>query len=225
MLLGAVLFHRRRKLKRHRTSSFKALNKGVDHDGDLLFTSAVPCTVSSQGYIAPAVVSAQQPNTGGRSKRSTVFTVAQLERATDGFAPRNKLAEGAFGMVFKGHHNGHAVAIKVLTRQDDPNAKPSDYSGAGSFALEAKVLGHHRHANIVGLLGHCLGPEQPQQFLVYEFMAGGSLKERLEASSRRAPLSWEERFVIASDSARALEYLHTDADPPIIHQDVKVGKL
>ena len=34
-----------------------------------------------------------------------------------------------------------AVAIKVLTRKDDPNAKASQYSGENSFALEAKVLG------------------------------------------------------------------------------------
>ena len=39
------------------------------------------------------------------------------------------------------------------------------------------------------------------------------------------PLTWVERFTIASDVARGLEFLHTNADPPIIHQDVKSANI
>ena len=39
------------------------------------------------------------------------------------------------------------------------------------------------------------------------------------------PLTWAERFSIASDVARGLHFLHTDADPPIIHQDVKSDNI
>jgi serine/threonine protein kinase len=70
-------------------------------------------------------------------------------------------------------------------------------------------------------VGQCLGDAQPLQYLVYEFMPGGSLYDRLGPEGGAAPLTPQERHVIASDVARGLEYLHVDADPPIVHQDIK----
>jgi len=156
-------------------------------------------------------------------RRARDFTLAELKGATGGFAARFKLDEGAFGAVYRGvlRQSGTVVAIKVLTKKDDPNAAPSDYSGAGSFALEARVLGQYRHANIVGLIGQCVGARQSKQYLVYEFMPGGSLYDRLWPESAAMPLTWQQRLIVASDAARGLEYLHVSADPPIIHQDVK----
>jgi len=176
----------------------------------------------------PLLLPSRSDGGGGKSKsRARDFALAELEAATGGFAPRFKLAEGAFGAVYRGKllPSGTAVAIKVLTRKDDPAAEHSQYSGENSFALEAKVLGKYRHANIVGLVGQCLGDAQPLQYLVYEFMPGGALRDRLAPESAAPPLTWQERLVVASDAARGLEYLHVDADPPIIHQDIKSDNI
>jgi serine/threonine protein kinase len=55
-------------------------------------------------------------------------------------------------------------------------------------------------------------------------MAGGSLQSRLLAANRAA-LTAKQRFDIASDIARCLEYVHTKADPPIIQQDVSSDNI
>ena len=193
---------------------------GVDVD-DLPHTS-------THSLAAPAAAAAP------RNSRNARYTSAQIERATDGFAERLKLAEGAFGAVYKGNMQGRAVAIKVLTNHDASGGGgahaaaaaegAADYSGAGSFALEAKVLGQYRHMNIVELVGHCLD-EGASRYLIYEFMEGGSLRERLDARQGTAALTWPERLCVASDVARGLEFLHVDADPPIIHQDVKSDNI
>ena len=174
-----------------------------------------------------------------------VYTAAQLEAATSSFAERNLLAEGGFGKVYRGvlQPSGPAVAIKVLKPAAAAAVaavaeRHKQFVGAGSFRKELEVLSKYRHANIVGLLGFCLGSEsaggggrggggrgggaRARQCLVFEFMAGGSLQERLASGTA---LSAQERFDIASDVARGLRYLHVDADPPIIHQDVKSDNI
>lgn len=41
----------------------------------------------------------------------------------------------------------------------------------------------------------------------------------------RGTLSWSNRLSIALDIARALEYLHTIAEPPVIHRDIKSSNI
>jgi hypothetical protein len=226
LLLGALYLQQ--KKGRRDLLCFPGKAAGIP----LLNTSVFASTMESTGgYSAPPVTQSGSGSGGGigginsssssSSSKTVAFSVAQIEHATENFDARLKLAQGAFGAVYRGTMRGAAVAIKVSTRTEAVGAKKSQYTGANSFALEAEVLGKYRHANIVALRGHCLGPSQPAQYLVYEFMAGGSVQDRLNLDSSEAPLTWEERLVIASDTARGLEYLHVDADPPIIHQDIK----
>ena len=195
------------------------------------------------------------------SSQAEEFSTAQMHAATNGFAEANKVDEGAFGVVYRGTlEDGKVVAIKLLKIERqvrdaravagaDTDANPDlaryEYSSEATFAREIEVLGKYRHPNIVALLGHCMGDfaatgsAKQRPCLVYEFMAGQSLKKRLAdvpkveraeaedagSSSTSAPafeaLSWRDRLSIASDVARGLAFLHTVASPPIIHQDVK----
>ncbi len=63
-----------------------------------------------------------------------------------------------------------------------------------------------------------------QGLLVYEFLAGGSLDQRLFASAAaaagRPPLAWKDRVRVAAEVASALLFLHT-APTPIVHMDLK----
>jgi len=165
-----------------------------------------------------------------RSREPQLYTLAQMEDATGGFSDGTKLAEGSFGAVYRGRlqPSGRMVAIKVLLPKAAAvvvaQQKHEQFVGVGSFFKELEVLSKFRHQNIVWLLGSCLSDDAAaKQCLVFEWMAGGSLQSRLAAGA--APLSAADRFAIASDVARGLEYLHNTADPPIIHQDVKTDNI
>ena len=103
-----------------------------------------------------------------------------------------------------------------------------DAAGGGSGSKEKKK-GHGGTPATLTLSANgdvTVAPALPtRQCLVFEFMAGGSLWARLAVSSAAPPLSCQERFSIASDVARGLEYLHVEASPQIIHQDVKTDNI
>ncbi|KAJ0820445.1 putative protein kinase RLK-Pelle-URK-1 family [Helianthus annuus] len=63
-----------------------------------------------------------------------------------------------------------------------------------------------------------------KKFLMYEYMANGSLKDHLHTPGV-APLSWQTRIHIAIDVANALEYLHFYCDPPLCHRDIKSSNI
>ena len=123
------------------------------------------------------------------------------------------------------------VAIKALKLDRmarDAARKDGEhkFSGMSQFRKEVEVLGKYRHPNIVALLGHCIDSDTASRpCLVYEFMPGASLRERLQAQTRMPPLPPAARLVIASDVARGLTFLHTVAKPPIIHQDIKSDNI
>lgn len=74
-----------------------------------------------------------------------------------------------------------------------------------------------RSPYISELLGYCA--DQNHKLLVFEYMPNGSLANHLHP--RGAILKWGVRLKIALDCARALEYLHEDMTPSIIHRNFK----
>lgn len=81
------------------------------------------------------------------------------------------------------------------------------------FGQELSIL-------LVNLLGICSDPDY--QMIVFEYVANGTLFSRLHENQGVAgPLSWAARKEIARQVAEALRHLHEQANPPIIHRDVK----
>ena len=89
--------------------------------------------------------------------------------------------------------------------------------GNKEFNVEVSMLGRLRHLNLVTLLGICT--EGDHRLAVFDFMAGGSLRDRLDAarrpqqpepghSSPRPKLLWPARVNVALGAARGLAYLH-----------------
>ncbi|CAL9150633.1 unnamed protein product [Musa hybrid cultivar] len=141
-----------------------------------------------------------------------VFTVEELQRATDNFADKRVIGCGGYGMVYRGILDDHRiVAIKKSKKVDERQKE--------EFVNEIIVLSQINHRHIVRLLGCCLELDVPM--LVYEYISNGSLFDVLHPEHYTSPLPLQARLTIAEQAAEALAYLHSATNRSIIHGDVK----
>lgn len=87
--------------------------------------------------------------------------------------------------------------------------------------MQVDILSCIRHPNMVLLVGAC--PEYG--CLVYEYMARGSLDDRLFQQGNTPPLSWQLRFQISAEIATGLLFLHQTKPEPLVHRDLKPGNI
>nr|QJR84050.1 CARD1-like protein 5 [Phtheirospermum japonicum] len=143
------------------------------------------------------------------------FSFEALQMATGSFVITSQIGQGGYGKVYRGTlADGTAVAIK--------RAQQDSLQGDKEFYTEIEMLSRLHHRNLVSLVGYC--DEKGEQMLVYEFMPNGSLHDFL-SDTYRARKDFKTRLHIALDAARGILYLHTEADPPIIHRDIKANNI
>ncbi|KAG4945122.1 hypothetical protein JHK87_041129 [Glycine soja] len=146
-----------------------------------------------------------------------IFTLNEIEKATNNFDSSRILGEGGFGLVYKGDlDNGRDVAVKILKREDQ--------HGDREFFVEAETLSCLHHRNLVKLIGLCT--EKQTRCLVYELVPNGSVESHLHGAYKETePLDWDARMKIALGAARGLAYLHEDCNPCVIHRDFKSSNI
>ncbi|KAH6555021.1 hypothetical protein KP509_1Z288600 [Ceratopteris richardii] len=105
----------------------------------------------------------------------------------------------------------------MVSKLQSKSSKDS-MQGAAEFKNEIELLSRVHHKNVVGLVGFCF--DQGEQMLIYEYMAGGNLRDCLTGRTG-IKLDWRRRIMIALGSARGITYLHELVSPPIIHRDIK----
>ncbi|KAM5550065.1 protein kinase STUNTED-like [Rosa sericea] len=144
------------------------------------------------------------------------FSHEVLKTATSNFSSENLIGKGGCNLVFKGIlPDGKKVAVKLMKSS---KAKWKD------FAHEVDIISSLRHEHIMPLLGFC--SEENVLISVYDFSPKGSLEENLHGKNKGKPvLSWEVRFKAAVGIAEALNYLHNECSPPVIHRDVKSSNI
>uniref|UniRef100_A0A2N9HZQ1 Protein kinase domain-containing protein n=1 Tax=Fagus sylvatica TaxID=28930 RepID=A0A2N9HZQ1_FAGSY len=126
-----------------------------------------------------------------------------------------RIGQGGYGKVYKGSlADGTVVAIK--------RAQEGSLQGEKEFLTEIELLSRLHHRNLVSLIGYC--DEESEQMLVYEFMSNGTLRDHLSAKCKE-PMSFAMRLRISLGSAKGILYLHTEADPPIFHRDIKASNI
>ncbi|KAF3510372.1 hypothetical protein F2Q69_00000841 [Brassica cretica] len=145
----------------------------------------------------------------------TKFKLEDLEEATDGF--RVQIGKGGSGSVFKGVLKDESqVAVKRIEGEE---------KGEREFRSEVAAIASVQHKNLVRLYGY--SSANRYRFLVYEYIPNSSLDVWIFPGKRRLGvgggccLTWDQRYQVAIDVAKALSYLHNDCRSKILHLDVK----
>ncbi|GLT76743.1 hypothetical protein SLA2020_483840 [Shorea laevis] len=146
-------------------------------------------------------------------QRIRIFSDTELVKATNNYDNSQFLGEGGFGSVYKGVLADNIV-VAVKKAKDVDKARMNQ-----EFEHEISIVSQVNHKNVVKLLGLCLETKVP--LLVYEFISNGTLHHHIHDKRSQILGSWKNRLRIAAEAALALDYLHSLADPPIIHGDVK----
>lgn len=146
-----------------------------------------------------------------------LFSYNSLRSATRHFHPSNRIGRGGFGVVYKGVlRDGTEVAIKTLSAESK--------QGTNEFLTEINMISSTRHANLVQLIGCCI--EDANRILVYEYLENGSLASALLGSkSKHVNLDWPKRATICMGTASGLAFLHEEAEPHIVHRDIKASNV
>nr|BAJ94363.1 predicted protein [Hordeum vulgare subsp. vulgare] len=146
----------------------------------------------------------------------SVYEFHQILEATDNFSEENKLGEGGFGPVYKGHFpEGIEIAVKRLDSDSD--------QGFIEFKNEVELIAKLQHRNLVRLMGCCSQGEE--KVLVYEYLPNKSLDFFIFDEDRKVLLDWEKRLVIIVGIAEGLLYLHKHSRLRVIHRDLKPSNI
>ncbi|CAA7046249.1 unnamed protein product [Microthlaspi erraticum] len=143
------------------------------------------------------------------------FSFVELSDATHGFDSSTVIGRGSYGKVYKGIlPNKTEVAIK--------RGEETSLQSEKEFLNEIDLLSRLHHRNLVSLIGY--SSDIGEQMLVYEYMPNGNVRDWLSANAKET-LSFSMRSQVALGSARGILYLHTEANPPVIHRDIKTSNI
>lgn len=122
------------------------------------------------------------------------------------------LGRGGMGVVYRGHHAAldRTVAIKLMS------ALAAEPSEGERFLREARAVSRLRHANVLAVFDY--GEEGGVPYMVTEFIAGGSLEDRLRGEG----LTRSQTLGILRGLAAGVDYAHQAG---ILHRDIKPANV
>lgn len=146
------------------------------------------------------------------------WLLRELIQGTQNFSEKLKIGEGGFGCVYQATMRHTKYAVKRLKEDSELEWNTVKQS----FLTEVDNLFRYRHPNIIDCAGYCA--EGGLYCLIYAYMPGGSLEDRLHCQGSLPALSWQQRIDILKGTARAINFLHS-SNPSLIHGDVKSSNI
>ncbi|MFO0845854.1 MAG: serine/threonine-protein kinase [Gemmataceae bacterium] len=130
-----------------------------------------------------------------------------------GYEVLEELGRGGMGVVYKAKQVAldRLVALKVIRAELSPHP-----AARQRFAAEARAIARLDHSGIVRV--HESGLHGGQPYFVLEYVAGGSLAERL----RRGPLPPRRAADLVARLADAVQHAHEQG---VVHRDLKPANV
>lgn len=152
-----------------------------------------------------------------KNQRVRIFSKEDLAKATNNYKESQLLGRGGFASVYRGSILIDEQSIPIAVKK--PKEDNKIQIDSKQFHEEIAIVSQVNHKNVVKLLGLCLETKIP--LLVYELVSHGTLSQHIHSRKSAVLKSWIARLRIGTEIALALDYLHSLAQPPIIHRDVK----
>ncbi|MCD7460259.1 hypothetical protein HAX54_043161 [Datura stramonium] len=150
-----------------------------------------------------------------------VFTLEEMEEATNNFDPTNLVGEGSQGQLYRGWlRDGSVVLVKCLKLKQKHSPQ--------ILQQHMEMISKLRHRHLVSVLGHCVVTYQDHPntastvFIVLENVVNGSLKDHLSDWRKRDVLKWPQRMGITMGIAKGIQYLHTGG---VTGNDIKLENV
>jgi len=180
--------------------------------------SSVENQAADSGRYSTLNVREETPPAPGEPKGSMkAAKTPQLPDPFPGeFRLRRLLGEGAFGKVWLADdlNLGWQVALKTLRL---PSTSTQGPHALAALRKEAQHLAKLHHPNIVQV--HAWRQAEGEHYLVLEYVAGGSLADRLK---KDGPLDWQHAARYIADVGEGLLQVHEQG---IIHRDIKPANI
>ena len=144
---------------------------------------AKPVTSASQADFSETTCARPDTSVDGPQPTGGGIGTAQawVGKSLGKYRITSVLGQGAMGVVLKARDPmiERNIAIKVLA-----DHLATDATALGRFLAEAKSAGRLNHPNVMAIYEIC--QEGPTTYLVLEYVAGGSLENRLARATRPA---------------------------------------
>uniref|UniRef100_A0ACD5WS80 Uncharacterized protein n=1 Tax=Avena sativa TaxID=4498 RepID=A0ACD5WS80_AVESA len=197
----------------------------------LVFKIVVPLVVTLIILSCIAIIYQRKRVQGNKhleklNKHIVKISYEDIVRATSKFSSANLIGSGSFGMVYKGKlkFQEDQVAIKIFNLDI--------YGAQRSFITECEALRNVRHRNLVKVITSCSSVDSigaDFKALVFQYMTNGDLEMWLNPKAlehgERNILTLGQSINIGLDLAFALDYLHNQCAPPLIHCDLKPSNI
>ncbi|XP_061990582.1 probable LRR receptor-like serine/threonine-protein kinase At1g14390 [Rosa rugosa] len=153
-----------------------------------------------------------------------VFTLEEIEDATNNFDASNLMGEGSQGQVYRGWvRDGAGVLVKCVKLKQKHMPQ--------NFMQNVEALSKLRHRHLVSVLGHCTVTYQDPPntaitvFIVFENISNGSLRDHLTDWRKKDWLKWPQRMAVTIGIARGVQFLHTGVAPGVFGNNLKMDNI